>query len=125
MTVLRRITMLLGVTVTAAACGTATNPSGQPVPPNQNGITPPAAVSLPDLPPPAGTSLPIATGSGGSGSVTLAVTQPVSVSGHANTTVACSISGPQYTAQAASVAVQGVSVSFSVTVLGYHGAGTY
>jgi hypothetical protein len=59
-----------------------------------------------------------------SGSVTLSITEPVSLSGTVNTTVSCS-TGRVYQASAGTAPLNGYSVSFTVLAAGYHGPGSY
>jgi len=64
------------------------------------------------------------SGAGGPGTVTVSITQPVAVSGHAGTTVTCD-TGRAYSAVAQSATVDGYHVSFTVRAAGYRGPGTY
>jgi hypothetical protein len=65
-----------------------------------------------------------ATGAGGPGTVTLAVTEPVQASGHAGTSVTCS-TGRLYVASAGSATVDGYHLTFTVRAARYHGPGSY
>jgi hypothetical protein len=78
--------------------------------------------SSPQAAPPATSSH--GPGTGGPGTVTISVTQPVAINGHAGGSVTCT-TGRVYTAVAQSVAVEGYQVSFTVRVVGYRGAGSY
>jgi hypothetical protein len=71
------------------------------------------------------TPLPVGSGRGGAGSLTLSVTKPVSLSGHVNTTVSCVTAGHTYTASADNAVVAGYQVAFTVRVTAYHGPATY
>jgi hypothetical protein len=55
----------------------------------------------------------------------VAITSPVAVQGHVNVAVGCTTSGHRYVAQVSSATIQNVTVSFTVTVPRYNGAGTY
>jgi hypothetical protein len=76
--------------------------------------TPIAAASAP----------PVGRGFGGPGSLTVAITSPVTVSGHIDTPVSCAVTGARYTASAGGT-VRGYAVSDVVRVVGYHGPATY
>jgi len=65
-----------------------------------------------------------ARGAGGPGIVTVSITQPVTVSGHAGSSVTCD-TGRIYTAVAQGAPVDGYQLSFTVRIAAYHGAGTY
>ncbi len=60
-----------------------------------------------------------------SGSVLVALTEPVSVSGSADAQVACNANGSIYTASVTRTSVEGWSVRTAVTVRGYSGPGSY
>jgi hypothetical protein len=65
------------------------------------------------------------TGEGGPGTVTVAITEPVTVSGHAGTNVACQNTARRYTATAQSATINGYQISLTVRIAGYRGPGTY
>ncbi len=94
----------------APATSPASSGPGTPV----SAVTPTAAASTP----------PVGRGSGGQGSLTVAITSPVAVSGHVDTPVSCATTGVRYTASAAS-SVHNYAVSEVVRVAGYHGPATY
>jgi hypothetical protein len=54
----------------------------------------------------------------------VAITSPVTVSGHLDTPVSCSVTGVRYTESAAG-ALRGSTISEAVRVVGYQGPGTY
>ncbi|ETA04046.1 hypothetical protein CcI156_09055 [Frankia sp. CcI156] len=66
----------------------------------------------------------VGKGAGGPGSLTVAITSPVAVSGHVDTVVSCQTAGARYVASA-SGSVHGYAVSDVVRVAGYHGPGSY
>ncbi|MGF7239418.1 MAG: hypothetical protein ACQSGP_31345 [Frankia sp.] len=100
--------------VTSVTAAPATSPAATgPVTPT-SAATPTAAASIP----------PVGQGSGGPGSLTVAITSPVTVSGHIDTPVSCAITGARYTASASGT-VHNYAVSDVVRVAGYHGPGTY
>ena len=63
-------------------------------------------------------------GTGAAGSLTVALTKPISVAGHVDTTVSCS-TGRTYRAAAGPVTIDGTSVSLSVSVAAFTGPGSY
>jgi hypothetical protein len=65
----------------------------------------------------------VGSGSDGPGSITLAITSPRSVSGHADTVVSCT-GGRRYHASGDTV-VQGYTVHVNATAVRYSGPGTY
>ncbi|OHV60699.1 hypothetical protein BCD48_40695 [Pseudofrankia sp. BMG5.36] len=80
-------------------------------------------------PTPTATTSPVPTfpggkGAGGPGSESVVITSPVSVSGHIDSGVSCQTAGAHYVASASGT-VHGYSISNTVVVTGYHGAGTY
>ncbi len=64
------------------------------------------------------------SGAGGAGSLTVAVTEPVALSGHVDDTVTCT-TGREYRAVVAPTVIAGDTVSLQVLVSGYTGAGSY
>jgi hypothetical protein len=60
----------------------------------------------------------------GSGSVTVSITEPIPISGTANTTVSCTAGRVTYVASASTVPIKGYTLGFSVAAP-YHGPGTY
>jgi hypothetical protein len=68
---------------------------------------------------------PVGSGAGGAGSITVAVTKPVAVSGHVDTEVTCTRANHTYQAGADSALVAGYHVAFAVRVAPYHGPDTY
>jgi hypothetical protein len=86
----------------------------------------PAAVAAPAVSGrPSASRPPVGTGAGGAGSLTVAVTEPVALSGHLDTTVSCTAANHTYTAGADSALIAGYRVAFTVRVAGYRGAGSY
>ncbi|KPM52282.1 hypothetical protein ACG83_28155 [Frankia sp. R43] len=67
---------------------------------------------------------PVGTGDGGPGSLTLAITSPVMLSGHVNTTVSCETAARRYVASATGT-LDGATVTQNVRVAGYAGPGSY
>lgn len=63
-------------------------------------------------------------GTGGPGSLTVAITSPVAVAGHVSAEVSCQTVGTRYLATA-SGSIQGYTVDDAVRVAGYHGPGSY
>jgi hypothetical protein len=59
------------------------------------------------------------------GSVTVALTEPVSLSGTVDTTVSCTAGRLTYQASASSVPIKGYTLAFDVVAAPYHGPGTY
>ncbi|WP_239329029.1 hypothetical protein [Frankia sp. CiP3] len=66
-----------------------------------------------------------ATPETGDGSVTLSITEPVSLSGTAAATVDCSAGRLTYTASASTATIDGYTLSFNVLATGYRGPGSY
>jgi hypothetical protein len=66
----------------------------------------------------------VGKGTGGPGSLTVAITSPVAVSGHVDTEVSCQATGARYTASASGT-LHGYTVADVVRVVGYHGPGSY
>jgi hypothetical protein len=61
----------------------------------------------------------------GSGSVTVTITEPITIMGTAATTVSCTAGRLAYQASAATVPIKGYTLGFSVAAAPYHGPGTY
>jgi hypothetical protein len=70
------------------------------------------------------TNTVIDKGTGGPGSLTVAITSPVAVAGHVNTTVNCDDATARYV-ESANGLIKGYTISETVRVAGYHGAGSY
>jgi hypothetical protein len=125
------------VAATATVAGDPTDPPAATASPSDDPSAP-SAVATPAATPTsvavatsvAATSrvLPSATvvgkGTGGPGSLTVAITAPVAVAGHVNTEVSCQTTGTRYLATASGT-IQGYTVSENVRVAGYHGPGSY
>lgn len=72
--------------------------------------------------------LPASTRTGSTtatGSLTLALTQPVQVSGTTAANVTCKSSGRTYHASVKGATINGATVSTTISVAGYHGPGSY
>ncbi|WP_239329239.1 hypothetical protein [Frankia sp. CiP3] len=62
-------------------------------------------------------------GVGGPGSLTVSITSPITVAGHVDTTVSCD-TGRRYVESASGV-IHGYTVTATVRIAAYHGAGSY
>jgi hypothetical protein len=61
----------------------------------------------------------------GSGSVSVALTQPRAVSGTASAAVTCTTNGTVYTVRTQRVTIHGATISAAAVIHGYAGPGTY
>lgn len=64
-------------------------------------------------------------GTGGEGAVTVALTSPAALSGHADTGIACTVSNRRYTAAGSDLAIDDYTVDVTITARGYTGPGQY
>ncbi len=82
---------------------------------------PVATVPVATAPATGGTSA--GRGVGGPGSLTVSITSPITVAGHVDTTVSCD-TGRRYVESASGV-IHGYTVTATVRIAAYHGAGSY
>ena len=107
-----------------AATGQATDPA--PVPTSALPVGTPPVGTPPASTPPASTPAATtpASGPAGTGSVSVSVTSPVTLSGSASAPVAC-VTGGTYRAAVSSAMISGDQVSYTVAIARYRGPGSY
>lgn len=111
------MTLLIGLGTTSCRAGTVSTTA--PAPATATDTTGVANAS-----PAQPSTSPGGAGAGGPGSLTVDITSPVTVAGHASTAVSCQSTARRYV-ESSTTTINGRTVSQSVRVTGYNGPGSY
>ncbi|MCG2801644.1 MAG: hypothetical protein L6311_06035 [Cellulomonas sp.] len=113
---------LVLVTVLTTLAGCTTTGSSRQARAGAGALTSQSAITA--LPTTSGAGDAAGTGSGDAGSLTVALSEPVSISGHVDTTVDCT-AGRAYRATAGPAVIDGTTVSVTVVAADYSTPGAY